>query len=418
MMDLNTKSVCIVDNGIFSEMATTLAKSFGQVWYTSPWVSDFPSSHQVELGEGFTEFDRVPDIWDIVDYVDLFVFPDLYQGPLQEYLADQGKRVFGSRNGDELENWRGEAKELFASLGINQAKYEMCKGIDALRKYLKSVGNRKVWIKINLTRRDTETFPSIGYELVKSKIDQLEADLGPMAQAMMFLVEDDLLGTLDVAIDTFCVDGAYPNTVVLGTEVKGEAYLGAVKQWDALPMRITSIYDNLSNTLEQFQYRCFLSLESRCRNNMVWLCDPCCRAGSPPLELQLNWITNLAEVMWQAADGIVVEPQYDGKYGFELIIHSDWAQKHPLRLDFPAKYRDQLKFRYASQFKDGLWIMPQDGGPRIAAAVASGDDIEQCFEECKEIAGSLKGIQVETFNRAMGDLRDNLKTLASWGIKF
>ena len=417
-MDLSTKSVCIVDNGIFSELATTLAESFGKVYYTSPWVSDFPSSHKTELAEGFAEFDRVPDIWEIIDDVDLFVFPDLYNGPLQMYLAEQGKRVFGSRNGDELENYRGEAKELFAELDIPQGKYEICNGIDDLRAYLKRKGSTKVWVKINLTRRDTETFPCVGYELVKNRLDQLEADLGPMVKNMPFLVEDDLLGTLDVAIDTFCVDGQYPDTVVLGTEVKGEAYLGCKKQWDDIPLRLTSIYDKLSPTLEKFQYRCFLSLESRCRDNMVWLCDPCCRAGSPPLELQLNWVTNLAEVLWEAADGNIVEPKYDGKYGFELIIHSDWAPKHPLKLEFPEKYRNQLKFRYASQFKDGLWIMPQDGGPRIAAAVASGNDIEACFEECKEIAGSLNGIQVETFTRAMVDLRENLKKLSSWGISF
>ena len=417
-MDLSTKSVCIVDNGIFSELATTLAESFGKVYYTSPWVSDFPSSHKTELAEGFAEFDRVPDIWEIIDDVDLFVFPDLYNGPLQMYLAEQGKRVFGSRNGDELENYRGEAKELFAELDIPQGKYEICNGIDDLRAYLKRKGSTKVWVKINLTRRDTETFPCVGYELVKNRLDQLEADLGPMVKNMPFLVEDDLLGTLDVAIDTFCVDGQYPDTVVLGTEVKGEAYLGCKKQWDDIPLRLTSIYDKLSSTLEKFQYRCFLSLESRCRDNMVWLCDPCCRAGSPPLELQLNWVTNLAEVLWEAADGNIVEPKYDGKYGFELIIHSDWAPKHPLKLEFPEKYRNQLKFRYASQFKDGLWIMPQDGGPRIAAAVASGNDIEACFEECKEIAGSLNGIQVETFTRAMVDLRENLKKLSSWGISF
>jgi hypothetical protein len=87
-------------------------------------------------------------------------------------------------------------------------------------------------------------------------------------------------------------------------------------------------------------------------------------------------------------------------------------------LDFPEKYRDQIKLRYASQFEDGVWIMPQDGGPRIAAVVTNGDDIESCFEEAKEIAGSIKGIQVETFTRAMGDLTENLKKLGSWGYHF
>lgn len=418
MSDYKTKSVCIVDNGIFSALAETLAESFGHVYYTSPWVSDFPSSHQTELGEGFADFERVPDIWDIIDDVDLFVFPDLYQGPLQEYLAGLGKRVFGARNGDELENERGNAKKHFAELGIDQAPYEIVNGIDALRKYLKSRGSDKVWVKIDLTRRDTETFPSVGYEMVKNRIDQLETDLGPAAKNMEFLIEDNLKDTLDVALDTYCIDGKYPSTVMIGCEVKGEAYLGAVKKWGEIPSQLTGIYETVGPTLKDYQYRCMLSLESRVMEKKIWLCDPCTRAGSPPFELQLNILKNLAEIMWEGADGKLVEPVYRGKYGFELIIHSDWAQKHPLKLEFPDKYRDQIKFRYSSQFPDGLWIMPQDGGPRIAAAVTYGDDLESCFEEAKEIAGSLNGTQVETFTRAIPELRDNLKKMASWGYTF
>lgn len=418
MSDYSTKSVCIVDNGIFSELAYTLAKSFGKTFYHSPWVSDYPSSHQVELGEGFPDFERVPDIWDIMDDVDLFVFPDIYQGPLQEYLVSNGKRVFGARNGDELENFRAEAKKYFAELGIQQAPYEVVKGVDALRKYLKTRGSDKVWVKIDLTRRDTETFPCVGYDLIKNCIDQLEADLGPAATAMEFLVEDNLPDTLDIAIDTYCIDGKFPSTGVIGCEIKGEAYLGAVKKWGAIPSQLTGIYETVGPTLKEYEYRSMLSLESRIMGEKIWLCDPCCRAGSPPFELQLNWMRNLPEVMWEGADGRLVEPEYDGKYGFELIVHSDWAQKHPVKLDFPDKYRDQIKFRYASQFPDGLWIMPQDGGPRIASAVTCGDDFESCFEEAKEIVGSINGIQVETFTRAIPELRENMKKLASWGYNF
>jgi hypothetical protein len=416
--DYKTKSVAVVDNGIFSELASTLAKSFGKTYYNSPWVSDLPSSHKTELGEGFPDFERVPEIWGIIDDVDLFVFPDIYQGPLQEYLVSIGKRVFGARSGDELENFRGEAKAHFADLGLPQAPYEIVKGTDALRKYLKSRGSDKVWVKIDLTRGDTETFPSVGYDLVKNKIDQLEADLGPVAKDKEFLIEDNLKDTLDIAIDTYCIDGKFPTKAVIGCEIKGEAYLGAVKKWSEIPSQLTDIYETVGPTLEKYEYRCMLSLESRIMEKKIWLCDPCCRAGSPPFELQLNWLKNLPEIMWEGADGKLVEPEYDGKYGFELIVHSDWAQKHPLRLEFPEKYADKLKFRYASQFPDGLWIMPQDGGPRIAAAVTHGDDYEACFEEAIEIVGSLNGIQVETFTRAVPELRENLKKLASWGYNF
>src|SRR5271165_769664 len=101
MTNYSSNSVCVVDNGIFAEVARALSKSFGRVYYTSPWVADFPSSYKTELGEGFPDFDKVNDIWEIIDEFDLFVFTELYQGPLQEYLTAPGKRVWGSRNADE-----------------------------------------------------------------------------------------------------------------------------------------------------------------------------------------------------------------------------------------------------------------------------------------------------------------------------
>jgi len=413
-----TRSVCVVDNGIFSELADKLSESFGKTYYTAPWVSAFPSSYQVEIGEGFSNFEHVNDIWEIVDDVDLFVFPDLFQGPLQEYLADKGKRVFGSRNGDELENYRGEAKRHFDEVGIPQAPYKIVKGMEQLRRYIKSRGNDKLWIKINLTRKDTETFALEGYEGVKNRLDHIEADLGPVADAMQFIVEDHLPDTIDIAIDTHCIDGSYPALTLLGTEEKGEAYVAAVKPWNKLPSSLTDIYDKLAPALKQYGYRNFLSLECRTRKKEIWLGDPCCRAGSPPFELQLNMLQNLPEILWEGADGKMVEPEYADRYGFELIVHSEWADKNPLRLEFPEEFRDNIKLRYASKFEDGIWIMPQGGGPRVAAVVTHGDSLEDCFAEAEEISLQIKGIKVETFAHSIPALRKSLEKMKDSGVPF
>lgn len=418
MTDYKGKSCCICDNGIFSALAETLSASFGKVYYTAPWVSAFPSSYQVEVGEGFPNFERVDDIWGIVDDVDLFVFPDLFQGPLQEHLADKGKRVFGSRNGDELENYRGEAKAHFKELDIPQGPYEVVKGMAALRRYIQGRGHDKLWIKISLTRKDTETFALEGYEGIKNRLDRIEADLGPVADTMQFIVEDDLPDTRDIAIDTHCIDGSYPALGLLGTEEKGEAYVAVVKPWRELPTQLTDIYDKLAPTLKQYGYRNFLSLECRVRQSDIWLGDPCTRAGSPPFELQVNMLRNLPEILWEGAEGKVVEPEYNGRYGFLLIVHSEWADRNPLRLEFPEKFRDQIKLRYGARFGDSTWIMPQEAGPRIAAVVTCGDDLDGCFAEAEEISLQIKGIQVETFTRSIPVLKESLAKLRDWVVPF
>jgi hypothetical protein len=134
------------------------------------------------------------------------------------------------------------------------------------------------------------------------------------------------------------------------------------------------------------------------------------------MELELNWIKNLADILWQGSTGKMVEPEYAGKFGVQLNIHSDWANNHPLMVDFPHEHRSQIKFRYNSEFKGKTWIMPQGAGPRIAAVVACGDSIENCMEECKEISGSLKGLQVEAFTRSFPIIEKKIAELRGWGL--
>ena len=418
MPEYSSKSVCVVDNGCYQELALTLSQSFGKIYYTSPWVADYPSSYHIELGEGFPDFERVDDIWGIVDDVDLFIFPELHQGPLQEYLAKQGKRVWGSRNGDDLELYREEAREFFKTLDIPQPPYEVVKGMSALRKYIKSRDKEKLWIKISRTRGDTETFCVEGYELSKNRLDELEADFGPVAEYRSFIVEENLPDTFDLAIDTYCIDGEYPKKSLMGNEQKDQGYIGVVKEWNQFPEGLRANYERLAPTLKEFKYRNFFALESRVGKDNIWMSDPCMRVGSPIFELELNMIKNLPEILWEGADGKLVEPEYRGKYGFEVLVQSDWVDSHPLLVEFPDKFREQIKFRYATQFPDGLWIMPQKAGPIFGAVVTYGDSIDACIAEAQEISDSIKGTQIEAFTGSAEILKKNLEQLAEWGVKF
>lgn len=418
MEDLSKLTVCVVDNGLFAELARTLFRSFAKVYYTSPWIADFPSSSKTEIGEGFPEYERIKDIWDVMDEVDLFVFPDLHNGPLQNYLAAQGKRVWGARMGDELETARVEAKDFFGKLGIPQAPYEVIQGMTLLRKHLKS-RDEKLWVKISLTRNDTETFSVEGYEGSKNRLDKFAAELGPAAEEMEFIVEDDLPDTLDIAIDTYCIDGKFPNQAQLGTEKKDEGYVCAVKDWAKMPPRLTEIYETLPPTLEKYGYRNVLSLESRMGKDTTYLCDPCCRGGSPPFELQLNLIENLAEIIWEGADGKLIQPKFSGLYGAQFIIESKWSINNPLLVEFPQKYREQIKFRYATMFGKELWIMPQRSDtPGFASIVTTGDSMDACFAEAKEISAQIKGIGVECLVGSMDGLKSNIEEFAKMGVTF
>ena len=74
-MNYKSKSVCVVDMGLFVELAIKLSESFGQVYYTSPWQEAFPSSRQTEVGEGLAGVDRIDNIHDIINDVRFVCFP-------------------------------------------------------------------------------------------------------------------------------------------------------------------------------------------------------------------------------------------------------------------------------------------------------------------------------------------------------
>ena len=51
-MDYSNKTVCVLDQGLFVELAVTLAKVFGKVYYWFPWQSAFPKSNSLLVGKG------------------------------------------------------------------------------------------------------------------------------------------------------------------------------------------------------------------------------------------------------------------------------------------------------------------------------------------------------------------------------
>jgi len=89
-MDFSKKCVMIIDNGLFVELAVTLSKTFGKVYYHTPWVNAFPQSNTRLVGTGIPNVTRINDYWEVKDEVDLWVFPDIYCGGLQLELESQG----------------------------------------------------------------------------------------------------------------------------------------------------------------------------------------------------------------------------------------------------------------------------------------------------------------------------------------
>jgi hypothetical protein len=408
-MNFKSKTVLVWDSGLFAEFAATLTKQFGRVLYFAPWTSSAPKSNEYLIGRGIEGVERVTEPWSHIDEVDLFVFADVYEGPLQEYLAKQGKRVWGCRGSDWLEIDRPKSKEQAAALGIDVGPYTVIQGLPSLRRYLKRNDDR--YIKISVTRGDMETFHAPNYADVEIRLNEIEHRLGAGAKLLEFVVEKGISPAVEVGYDGYSIDGKFPNGALVGVEVKDRAYVGKTMRYSQLPDGVKSVNEKLAPVLKTAKHRGFMSTEIRLTpDGKAYLIDPCQRAASPPSELYQNMISNLAEVMWFGAAGEVVEPEYASKWGAQVLLLSEWADQNWQQVSFPAEIREHVKLRNFTVIDGEYYVIPQwNGLPEIGAVVAMGDTAAEAIEECKRLAKMVDGYSIEKPVEALDEALINLK---------
>src|SRR6266487_282079 len=271
MTDLSNKSVLVYDRGLFMSLALRLAEDFGEVLYFVPDDCPFSLPYAHCLGDGFDQIKRVDDFWPYAD-TDLIVFPDVGDRTLQKYLANQGKRIWGSRQGDQLELRRSWFRHKQLDWGLEVPEYDAIRGLDELRAFLKE--HDGWFVKISRFRGLCETFQYWAGERGEVQLDQLALKLGPLQKDMPFLVEAPIDG-IETGIDEFCIDGQWPKTVVQGIETKDKCYIGAVTPMDKMPEAFKEVNEALAPFFNEVEYRNFFSAELRItEDKKAYLTDP------------------------------------------------------------------------------------------------------------------------------------------------
>lgn len=411
-VNLKEKVALVYDYGLFVSLASKLGETFEKVYYYVPFKNAFPLSNGGLVGKGMPNIERILNLWDVIDEVDIFIFPDVYDGDLQEYLIRKKKRVFGSRKGEKMELDRVWMKKKMKSLGLPVNDYKEIVGLDNLRKYLKSNDNK--WVKISYWRGDFETFKHETYKLSEPKLDELEWRLGAKKSIEVFLVEEDLKDKVEIGYDGICIDGEFPPKGVCGIEIKDLGYIGQFREYKDIPEEITGFNTKMKDTLKNFGYRGFYSTEIRVgEDKKPYMLDMCARSGSPPNEVYQEMYENLAELIWYGSEGKVIEPIPVGKYGLEVLIHSQWADSNWQSIYFPEEYSKNIKLRNATVIDGVYYIVPQlQGVPEIGAIVAVEDTVEACVNKVKEIAEQVKGyyinIKVESIETAIEEINKTL----------
>lgn len=417
MSDYKTKSVCVFDQGLFCELARTLAKSFGRVGYFRPYMDQFTKQNLFLVGSGIPNVERIEDFWGSLDDWDLFVFPDTNHGSEQAHLEKLGKRVWGSRYGEDLELFRAETKEVLKREGFHVGPYKVIVGLANLREFLQN--NSDVYVKISRFRGDFESFHSPNYPAIRLHLDKIAHQLGQAQDITEFVVEKAIPDAVEIGYDGYSVDGQFPAAACCGLEVKDKGYVGHFLAADKQPKQLSDINSKMVSLLAADRYRNFFSLEARVtKDGTPWVIDPCCRFGSPPSEMLQEMYTNLPDILWNGAEGKCVDPIPAAEWGAELILHAPEASETWQPVLFPPKLRDSVKLRNFSVIGGVHCVMPQGVRlPEIGAVVGLGNSMEEAIAKATEVSKQLKGYGMDFFNDCFEEAQSSLEKLESYGIK-
>jgi hypothetical protein len=394
-------------------VALKLAETFKRVIYQHPpAIKGFPDLNSSIIGDGFENLETVEEFWPMLDEISLFVFPDIGQSKLQEYLESQGKAVWGSRSGDSLEINRQKFNRVLGDLGLPVAKHVVIKGLTNLRLHLRDLTDK--YIKVSKYRGTCETQHWRDYDLDSGWLDALAVKLGPAQDLLPFLVFDPIDATVEVGGDTYCVDGQWPSLMLHGLEAKDRCYFGAVTEFDAMPDELKGIMEAFSPVLAKDRYRNQWSMETRDGR----FTDATCRGGLPSTASQLNTWENFADIIWRGANGELVEPVPKYNFSVECILTLKSKPHEWGKIRVPKELAGAVQFAACCEI-DGAICFPPDGHSDndVGWLVAGGDTMEEAIDEMNRLAGLLPdGLEAATMD--LVSLIESMHKAEDAGLEF
>ena len=409
---------CLVwDYGTFLYLAEKFSETFKKVYLYCQWEKSFPTYNEFIIGRGLPGVIRVDSPWEVMDEVDLVVFPDLYQAPLQTYLKKQGKKVFGAGDGELMETHRDLFKELQKQIGLKVNPYEVFTGIDALEEHLKT--HNDLYIKTNVFRGNHETWHHENYDLSKPVLSELRHSLGLNASKEVFTAETPINDAVEIGFDGFVVSGKFTKHTCFGLEIKNSAYIGKYVSYDDLPPVVKDSNKLLAPEMKSLNYNGWMSNEIRAKTPKDGIIvDMTCRNPEPPTATCIELFSNYAECVWMVANGIVPEVKKAHKWGGQLIIKSDWAKEEPQPIYFPESIRKWIKLTN-HVIQDGIdyYIPTGDQAKEIGSLCFATEDLDDLITELKFMASKIKGYEVHVDSDALDDALSEIDKLRKKGVK-
>jgi hypothetical protein len=415
-MMTSDKTILIFDSGTNTDFAIKMTEFYGKVLYYSPYEEAYPTPYKGRIGTGIEGVERVYNVWDYFDSIDIWAFPHLFHGAFQEWLRSIGKLVFGAGKGEILETDRIGFKELQKDLGMPLNNYKVIQGFDEMEEHLKI--NEDLFIKNNLYRGVMETWHHENYKTSKPFLDFLRTEYGMFQKEERFIIETPIDDAVEYGFDGLCIDGKFTKKTVFGVEIKDTAYLCKSVDYKDLPKAVLDANEKLSPIMASYGYRGWYSNEMRSiSKNEAILTDITGRFASPPTSLFMEMTENFGQYIWDVANGDIPEVKFKYKYGCQLIISCGWAKKEPVAITFPKEYSNNVRIKNLSIVDDVYWFLPQpDEMMQIGYVLGWGNTKQQCFEMAKKVAKEVKGFDIKINISALDEAEQELGKLAKMGI--
>ena len=214
-MSKKYKSTLVIDHADNVWLAKSLTRFYDKVYYCYPdWSCGFTEIAACELGSGFEGVEKVNFWGSVIDEVDSVIFTDVEFAGLAKYLQEQGYRVFGSGDVEELELDRGTFLESLKEVGLPVPKTTILKGFDELEKYLK--GKEDVYVKLSHYRAIRETFHWVDDIESTSELMYIKEKVGCFKDEIEFYVQEPIESDYEWGFDSMTVHGKFPKSVQFG----------------------------------------------------------------------------------------------------------------------------------------------------------------------------------------------------------
>lgn len=402
------KTVLICDGGLFQPLVHLIADQFARVIYYRRWESSFPTKDELMIGTGYDMFEKVDSIWEVVNEVDIFIFPDIGFEEEQVYLKSIGKRVFGAMRGSEIEQCRAESKELFASIGLPVQPWRTIMGITSLREYL--MEHDDVYVKVSRIRGIGETFGGMQYHLLKGTVDDIAAKLGVYSEQQEFVVEDAIPDAIEMGYDGYTISGQYPAKAIVGIEVKDAGYIGMVKPYEMLPKEVRFVNEKLAPTFKEYGYNSFWSDEIRIgKDKKPYLIDPTCRMASPAGECYLHLFENWGEIIDMGSNGILVNPKTTKRFAAQAILTCSDAEDHQVAIDIDPSIRKFVMLYHSAKIDGYEVVLPTDAKMiEIGSVVGVGNTVDEAINQCIKHCGMVHANKLKDRCDSLPDAKADL----------